>query len=771
MSKTKGRVTLPSESGFLKETRELMERWGADAIRDSDGTKLDKDVKSLDAEIYTTYFVARGHNEFAVKHMEECQQLYLMSRRFTAVGNHLEMDFMEGYFGQQVVPDCYHDPKKWWEVMDRTTGQAVPASRWELTGASMPEGFGDGSEFKGVFEGAGNTADAGNAADAGNTAETKKAEAVSTPMRVVLEHASPFHEYTVSFLAYAVWDPTQMYNHITNNWGDKPHEIPFDVRQEASGLFAREYLVQWLKDNPDTDVVRFTTFFYHFTLVFGSDAKEKFVDWFGYGATVSVKALEEFQAQYGYALRPEDIVDNGYYNSSFRVPTRQYRDYMDFIQRFVAEKARELVELVHQAGRKAMMFLGDNWIGTEPYGAYFPEIGLDAVVGSVGGGATLRLISDIPGVSYTEGRFLPYFFPDTFYEGNDPVPEAVENWICARRALMRKPVDRIGYGGYLSLAYKFPGFVDYIEKVAEEFREIYGNIGGSRPFCGLKAAVLNCWGKLRSWQPYMVAHALWYKQTYTYFGILEALSGAGVDVVFMSFDDIRSSGIPEDVDVIINAGDAGTAWSGGDEWLDEQIVTAVRRFVWEGGGFVGVGEPSAVQRGGRYFQLADVLGVDKEQGFTLSTDKYDVTQADSHFITQDVPRDESGRLVLDFGEGMKNVYALGTDTEIGEYSDHEVHLSAHPYGRGRGVYLAGLPYSHENTRLLIRSMYYAACKEGEMKKWFSDNLFCEVHGYPAAGKYAVVNNTSRGQSTVVYDGDGHGTSMELLPCEIKWFDL
>ena len=70
MSKTRGRVTPPSESGFLKETRELMERWGADAIRDSDGTKLDKDVKSLDAEIYTTYFVARGHNELAVKHME-----------------------------------------------------------------------------------------------------------------------------------------------------------------------------------------------------------------------------------------------------------------------------------------------------------------------------------------------------------------------------------------------------------------------------------------------------------------------------------------------------------------------------------------------------------------------------------------------------------------------------------------------------------------------------------------------------------------------------
>ena len=158
---------------------------------------------------------------------------------------------------------------------------------------------------------------------------------------------------------------------------------------------------------------------------------------------VSIKALEEFEQEYGYALRPEDIVDNGYYNSTFRVPTRAYRDYMDFIQRFVAKKAKELVEITHEAGREAMMFLGDNWIGTEPYGPYFEDIGLDAVVGSVGGGATLRLISDIPGVKYTEGRFLPYFFPDTFYEGNDPCIEAIDNWLSARRALMRNPVDRV----------------------------------------------------------------------------------------------------------------------------------------------------------------------------------------------------------------------------------------------------------------------------------------------------------------------------------------
>ena len=39
----------------------------------------------------------------------------------------------------------------------------------------------------------------------------------------------------------------------------------------------------------------------------------------------------------------------------------------------------------------------------------FKTLGIDAVVGSVGNGSTLRLISDIEGVKYKEGRLLPYF--------------------------------------------------------------------------------------------------------------------------------------------------------------------------------------------------------------------------------------------------------------------------------------------------------------------------------------------------------------------------
>src|SRR5699024_1529320 len=104
------------------------------------------------------------------------------------------------------------------------------------------------------------------------------------------------------------------------------------------------------------------------------------------------------------------------------------------------------------------------------------------------------------------------------------------------------------------------------------------------------------------------------KQTYSYLGVLEALSGAAVDVDFISFSDVRQNGVPEDVDVVLNVGDAGSAFSGGEHWLDPEVTASIRSWVHQGGGFVGIGEPSAIHHGGRYFQLANVLGVDKELG-------------------------------------------------------------------------------------------------------------------------------------------------------------
>ncbi len=387
------------------------------------------------------------------------------------------------------------------------------------------------------------------------------------------------------------------------------------------------------------------------------------------------------------------------------------------------------------------------------------------MVGSVGNGATLRLISDIPGVRYTEGRFLPYFFPDTFHEGGDPVREAKENWVTARRAILRKPVDRIGYGGYLKLACAFPEFLSYVEQVCSEFRRLYYNIGGAAPYCVKTVAVLNCWGRARAWGCHMVHHALYHKKNYSYAGVIEALAGAPFDVRFLSFDEVKEDPYALDgIDVLLNIGDADTAHTGGAVWEDPAVSAAVRRFVWRGGGLIGVGEPSGHQYQGRFLQLSGVLGVEKETGMTLGYDKYNWDEHPGHFILADCTES------IDFGEGKKGIYAL-EGAEVLVQREREVQLAVNAYGAGRAVYLSGLPYSFENCRLLHRAVLWSAHSEGALQRWFSENLRVEVHAYPGCGRFCAVNNTDQPQATVVYQGDGSRFPLELAAGEIRWFQM
>ena len=556
-----------------------------------------------------------------------------------------------------------------------------------------------------------------------------------------------------------------MYNATTNGWTNFEHQITFDVRQPKTHKYSMERLRKFIAEHPYVNVIRYTTFFHQFTLIFDELKREKFVDWYGYSASVSPYILNQFEQEVGYKFRPEYIIDQGYYNNQYRVPSKEFRDFQAFQRREVAKLAKEMVDITHACGCEAMMFLGDHWIGTEPFMPEFKTIGLDAVVGSVGNGSTLRLISDIEGVKYTEGRFLPYFFPDTFHEGGDPVQEAKENWVTARRAILRKPIDRIGYGGYLKLALQFPEFVDYVESVCNEFRELYENIKDTTPYCVKRVAVLNCWGKMRAWGCHMVHHALYYKQNYSYAGVIEMLSGAPFDVKFISFEDIKNDPhLLDSLDVIINVGDADTAHTGGIWWEDPEISSAIRKFVWNGGGFIGVGEPSGHPYQGHILQLASVLGVEEENGFTLNYDKYNWEEHPDHFILQDADRP------IDFGEGKKNIYAL-EGTEVLVQRNKEVQMAAHDFGKGRAVYISGVPYSFANSRTLYRAILWSAHSEEELHTWFSSNYNVEVHAYVKNGKYCVVNNTYEPQDTTVYTTDGSSFALHLDANEIKWYEI
>jgi len=716
----KGRVTIPTNLDVVPQTLEILDEWGADAIRDCDGTEFPKELKDTGSKIYATYYTTRKDNEWAKAHPEEIQQMYIMTSFHTATEDKLKIHLMDHLYPDMLAVNTRDDIYRWWEVIDRTTGEPVSTELW-----SYDE-------------------------ETGN---------------VVIRAAKLFHEYTVSFLAYIMWDPVHMYNAVVNDWKDVEPQITFDVRQPKTKAYSLERLRRFLDTHGYVDVVRFTTFFHQFTLIFDEFAREKYVDWFGYSASVSPYILEQFEKEVGYPFRPEYIIDQGYMNNTYRIPSKEFKDFQAFQRREVAKLAKEMVDIVHEYGKEAMMFMGDHWIGMEPFMDEFASIGLDAVVGSVGNGATLRLFSDIKNVKYTEGRFLPYFFPDTFHEGGDPVKEAKVNWVTARRAILRSPIQRIGYGGYLKLALEFPDFVQYIKEVCEEFRTLYDNIQGTTPYCVKRVAVLNCWGKMRSWGNHMVHHAIYYKQNYSYFGIIEALSGAPFDVSFISFDDIKADkDLLKKFDVVINVGDADTAQSGGENWIDETIITAVREFVYNGGGFIGVGEPAAHQWQGRFIQLDDVLGVEEEHGFNLNTDKYNWEEHRDHFILKDAEGE------VDFGEGKKNIYAL-PETEILIQKDQEVQMAVKTFGKGRGVYISGLPYSFKNSRVLYRAVLWSASAEEELHCWYSTNYNVEVHAYVKNGKYCVVNNTYEPQDTVVYRGDGSSFRLHMEANEIKWYQI
>ena len=62
---TKGDFTLPGEAGYEALTLRLAKQWGADTIRDSDGTQLSPEITRAGYHIYSTLCLVRSVNAWA----------------------------------------------------------------------------------------------------------------------------------------------------------------------------------------------------------------------------------------------------------------------------------------------------------------------------------------------------------------------------------------------------------------------------------------------------------------------------------------------------------------------------------------------------------------------------------------------------------------------------------------------------------------------------------------------------------------------------------
>ena len=704
--------TLPGEAGYEALTLELAGRWGADVIRDSDGTKLSPEITGAGYRIYSTLCVIREHNAFALEHPDAQQQTFLCSRAVTAEGTSVVIPLMDGYFTEQLVINESPDALRYMQVYDRTENVEVTRGITYADGAVRVQGV------------------------------------------------TPWHQYTVSFLAYRVWEEINMYNHTTNGWTSE-HLRQLDPRHGAAWQFLQDWLENWCIQNPQTDVVRLTSLFYNFVWIWGADMRNRhlFTDWASYDFTVSPAALDAFRQQYGYALTAEDFVNGGKHQPTHMPPTPAKRDYMEFIQEFVAQKARALVEIIHRHGKQAYVFYDDSWVGMEPCGKRFASIGFDGLIKCVFSGFECRLCAcaDVP---VHELRFHPYLFPvglgglPTFSEGGEPEKDALRYWRSVRRALVRKPVDRIGLGGYLHLTLDYPKFVDAITEIADEFRRIRALHGSGAPYTlPCRVAVLHTWGSLRSWTLSGHFHET---DRHALIHINEALSGLPVDVRFISFEDVLRGAL-RDCDVVINAGRMGDAWSGGDAWKNPALVAGLTRFVHEGGTFIGVGEPSAVAGYDHTLRLSHVLGVDVDKGERVCHGRWQF----------EVDRDVPIAVCADALGNNPNILLTGGDTKVLCEKGGVPQMTLHAFGRGKAVYMSHFTVSPESTRMLLETLLYCC---GLDPLYLSDNALVETAYYPTDRILVALNNAEEETSAAIRtpQGDVH---VSLKPLETRIMQL
>ncbi|MDR0498243.1 MAG: hypothetical protein LBH03_00725, partial [Holophagales bacterium] len=170
-SKLTGSVTLPAEVGEETMVLELAGKWGADAIRDSDGTDLSQAMLDMGLEVYSTICLVRAEQTYPRAHMDHLPQKFLMSDPVTATATTIVIDPISGFYREKYSLDTKHDVKKYWEVIDRTTGELVSPDKWD---------------FDAVTE------------------------------LITIRDITLFHVYTVNFLVFQIWDTTSMYNHLTN---------------------------------------------------------------------------------------------------------------------------------------------------------------------------------------------------------------------------------------------------------------------------------------------------------------------------------------------------------------------------------------------------------------------------------------------------------------------------------------------------------------------------------------------------------------------------
>ena len=640
------------------------------------------------------------------KHPEHRQHRYLVSNAVKADSRPLALDPLHGFLSEHYDVDTGGDPARYWRVLDATDNKTLDSQDWQY---------------------------------------------VAKAAKVIVAQPVSGHDYRVVVLVQA-------------------RDIPFFHRfadplyPGCLGHILRRLDAMFV-DQKGLDVYRPTSLFYPFPKFEryheSSDGKPRLLSWhnfYGYQWGTSPFAQRQFTEQTGTAFDPLWMVDGGRYGDVNYPPTDGYSQWMAFHQRNVETMTKQVVDVAHRHQAKVRVFWGDHWLGMEPHannGRFFKTTGMDQIVKACGSAVVTRMTVDIPADVTKIIRFSPWFSQEELFSRKNADGFMETRWGDIKRGALFRMPDGFTWGGETqTVGFKQPRILAKMKSIANEFRLMHELLSGEEVFRhDLTVYVVNAWGDVRPW-------AGWSQINESQM-ILDHLTDLPINVRFLSLANIARQGVPEDADVLINAGEPHSSWSGGFHWTP-QAVQAVEQFVANGGGLIGIGAPSHNPDEQHVWQLAPVLGVDFAdsvrvgEGDRGSFSKYDSAFLDKgpkpsqqhnvvrtgkrHFVTEQLtkPSDpllckvrpqlvKSDVTVLCSRDGKSNAAPL---------------VTSRLHGKGRAIYISGYSQADDYSRILRRAIFWSADREKQYGQLIADNVGVRTYWYPAK-KLLVVYNESR----------------------------
>ena len=210
--------------------------------------------------------------------------------------------------------------------------------------------------------------------------------------------------------------------------------------------------------------------------------------------------------------------------------------------------------------------------------------------------------------------------------------------------------------------------------------------------------------------------------------------------------------------MLINAGFAGDAWSGGEVWNSAELVAEITRFVCEGGALIGVAEPSACPGGDSFLRLAHVLGVDIDHG------EY-ACHAPWSFEVQPAPF----AVCDDALAAMPGARLTDPDTKVLVAEGGAPRMTLHAFGKGCAAWLSGFEYSPAAARMLLELLLHMTGRTGK-DAGISDDPMVETAWFPAS-KTLVVMNDANAPVEANIEWPGGTTRVALGPEELKFVQV